>query len=269
MKPTDYPEQRPRLGGAAATATSPSTPTAARATTDYPINDDNSPIKVVNFNGVGGGTILYTAHFPRLHPSDFRVQHARRRRRRLADRLRDARAVLRRERPHDGRRRAWPAIPAYPPHAAADAAAAARQDRRALCGKAMNKLGWHWWPSDIAIATHGLRGPRAAASTSATARRAARRAPRPAPTSPTGRRRSAPASSCAPAAGCARSRPNEHGMASGVDLLRRRGARAVPAGRGGDPGLQRRRHAAPAAELGLGALPERPGQFQRAWSAGT
>jgi choline dehydrogenase-like flavoprotein len=41
---------------------------------DYPINDDNSPIKVVNFNGVGGGTVMYTAHFPRLHPSDFRVR---------------------------------------------------------------------------------------------------------------------------------------------------------------------------------------------------
>jgi hypothetical protein len=41
---------------------------------DYPVNDDNSPIKVVNFNGVGGFTIVYTAHFPRLHPSDFRVR---------------------------------------------------------------------------------------------------------------------------------------------------------------------------------------------------
>jgi len=41
---------------------------------DYPINDDNSPIKIVNFNDVGGGTVMYTAHFPRLHPSDFRVR---------------------------------------------------------------------------------------------------------------------------------------------------------------------------------------------------
>src|SRR5207248_2639407 len=41
---------------------------------DYPINDDNSPIKVVNFNGVGGSTVMYTAHFPRLHPSDFKVK---------------------------------------------------------------------------------------------------------------------------------------------------------------------------------------------------
>ena len=41
---------------------------------DYPINDDNSPIKVVNFNGVGGSTVMYTAHWPRLHPSDFKVK---------------------------------------------------------------------------------------------------------------------------------------------------------------------------------------------------
>src|SRR6201985_1355277 len=52
---------------------SPSPNIRARAE-DYPINDDNSPIKVVNFNGVGGSTIFYTAHFPRLHPSDFRVR---------------------------------------------------------------------------------------------------------------------------------------------------------------------------------------------------
>jgi choline dehydrogenase-like flavoprotein len=28
---------------------------------------------VVNFNAVGGSTIMYTGHYPRLHPSDFRV----------------------------------------------------------------------------------------------------------------------------------------------------------------------------------------------------
>ncbi|MGX1291282.1 choline dehydrogenase-like flavoprotein [Bradyrhizobium ottawaense] len=41
---------------------------------DYPINDDNSPIKVVNYNAVGGSTVMYTAHWPRLHPSDFKVR---------------------------------------------------------------------------------------------------------------------------------------------------------------------------------------------------
>ena len=99
--------------------------------TDYPVNDDNSPMKVANFNGVGGGTIMYTAHFPRMHPSDFRVRSL------------------------DGVADDWPidywtlepffaendrmmgvsglaGDPAYPATAAADAAAAARQDRHPL-----------------------------------------------------------------------------------------------------------------------------------------
>jgi choline dehydrogenase-like flavoprotein len=42
--------------------------------TDYPVNDDSSPMKIANFNGVGGGTVIYTAHWPRMHPSDFRVK---------------------------------------------------------------------------------------------------------------------------------------------------------------------------------------------------
>ena len=42
--------------------------------TDYPVNDENSPISISNFNGVGGGTVLYNGHFPRFHPSDFKVR---------------------------------------------------------------------------------------------------------------------------------------------------------------------------------------------------
>ena len=49
-------------------------PERAGRDTDYPINNDDSAVTVVNFNGVGGSTILYGAHFPRLHPSDFRVR---------------------------------------------------------------------------------------------------------------------------------------------------------------------------------------------------
>tara|TARA_Y100000294_G_scaffold160178_1_gene163584 strand:- start:225 stop:635 length:411 start_codon:yes stop_codon:yes gene_type:complete len=30
---------------------------------DYPVNDEASPIKVANFNAVGGSTILYAGHF--------------------------------------------------------------------------------------------------------------------------------------------------------------------------------------------------------------
>ena len=173
--------------------------------TDYPVNDDNSPMKIANFNGVGGGTVIYTAHWPRMHPSDFKVKSL--------DGVADdwpidywaLERVLRRERPHDGRvrprRRSGRA--AAPP---ADAADPARQDRHALCpgdeqaGLALVAVGHHH-------RHHATTTAARPASTSATARRAARRAPRPAPTSPTGRSPSAPASSCARAAGCARSPP--------------------------------------------------------------
>ena len=49
-------------------------PNIRRAAADYPINEEASPIKIANFNGVGGGTVLYAGHFPRFHPSDFKVK---------------------------------------------------------------------------------------------------------------------------------------------------------------------------------------------------
>ena len=67
--PTNFPDWERRLGGSDSID-----PNVRGRETDYPINNDESPISVVNFNGVGGSTILYAAHFPRLHPSDFRVR---------------------------------------------------------------------------------------------------------------------------------------------------------------------------------------------------
>jgi choline dehydrogenase-like flavoprotein len=73
VKPTDYPSNG-RDWEARLFSDFAINPNRRARPTDYPINDANSPIKVVNFNGVGGSTIMYTAHFPRLHPSDFRVR---------------------------------------------------------------------------------------------------------------------------------------------------------------------------------------------------
>jgi choline dehydrogenase-like flavoprotein len=118
---------------------------------DYPINDDNSVMKVANFNGVGGGTIVYTAHYPRMHPSDFRVRTL------------------------DGVADDWPidywtlesyfaendritgvaglaGDPAYPPHQPTMPPVPLGKTGT-LYARATNKLGWHWWPSDIAVAT--------------------------------------------------------------------------------------------------------------------
>ena len=49
-------------------------PNRRKLNADYPVNDKNSPISVANYNAVGGSTILYNAHYPRFHPSDFRVR---------------------------------------------------------------------------------------------------------------------------------------------------------------------------------------------------
>src|SRR5882757_7352639 len=73
MNPANYPSAGRDWEARAYGDYSPSPNVRARPE-DYPVNDDNSPIKVVNFNGVGGSTIMYAAHFPRLHPSDFRVR---------------------------------------------------------------------------------------------------------------------------------------------------------------------------------------------------
>jgi len=124
--------------------------------TDYPVNDDNSLMKVANFNGVGGGTIIYTAHWPRLHPSDFRVKSL------------------------DGVADDWPidywalepffaendrmmgisgltGDPGGPPrHPPMPPIPLGRTGTR--YAKALNQLGWHWWPSDTSIATTDYEG---------------------------------------------------------------------------------------------------------------
>jgi len=124
--------------------------------TDYPINNDESAVTVVNFNGVGGSTILYGAHFPRLHPSDFRVRTL------------------------DGVADDWPIdYDTLEPYfatndrmmgvsgLAGDPMYPAKQPPlpplpMGLIGEAVargfNKLGWHWWPSDSAIISQPYQG---------------------------------------------------------------------------------------------------------------
>ena len=139
--------------------------------------------------------------------------------------------------------------PAYPPHQPTlPPVPLGRTGAR--YAQALNKLGWHWWPSDIAVAT----------------------------TEYDGRAKCINLGQCT--LGCAQGAKasvditywphalrdrvelrtrcrvreittNEQGMASGVVYYDAERGGAVPAGRSGDPGGQRRRHAAAAAELGL------------------
>src|SRR5215475_13385228 len=155
MNPATYPSTGRDWEARAFGDYSPSPNIRARPE-DYPINDDYSPIKVVNFNGVGGGTVMYTAHFPRLHPSDFRVKSL------------------------DGIAEDWPidydtlvpffeendrmmgvsglaGDPGVPPrHPPMPPIPLGRTGTR--YARAMNRLGWHWWPSDTTVATTDYDG---------------------------------------------------------------------------------------------------------------
>jgi choline dehydrogenase-like flavoprotein len=118
--------------------------------TDYPINDDDPPMKIANFNGVGGGTVLFTAHYPRMHPSDFGVRtlHG------VADDWPIDYWTLE---PHFAENDRMTGVaglagdPAYPLHQP-NLPPVPLGKTGTRYARAMNQLG-HWWPSDIAVAT--------------------------------------------------------------------------------------------------------------------
>lgn len=124
--------------------------------TDYPINNDDSAVSVVNFNGVGGSTILYGAHFPRLHPSDFKVRTLDG----VADDWPIDYSTLEPWFAENDRMMGVSGLagdPMYPP----------KQPPLphipiGLLGETVargfNTLGWHWWPSDSAIISRPHEG---------------------------------------------------------------------------------------------------------------
>ena len=155
MKPHEYPSsgrdwEARRFGDFSIS------PNRRGRVTDYPVNDDNSPISVANFNAVGGSTILYAGHFPRFHPSDFRVKTL------------------------DGVADDWPIDyqtlePFYAENermmvVSGLAGDPAYPDKQPLMpplplgvagqtlARGFNTMGWHWWPSDSAIASEDYEG---------------------------------------------------------------------------------------------------------------
>lgn len=123
---------------------------------DYPVNDSESPIKASMFNAVGGSTILYAAHFPRMHPSDFRV--------RTLDGVADDWPLdyAQLEPYYDINARMMGVSglagdPAYPPKEVPLPPLPLGVLGETLAA-GFNKLGWHWWPSDSAIASRDYEG---------------------------------------------------------------------------------------------------------------
>jgi choline dehydrogenase-like flavoprotein len=115
------------------------------------VNDDNSPIKVLNFNAVGGSTILYAAHYPRLHPSDFRVRSLDG----VADDWPVDYATLEPFFTENDRMMGVSGLagdPAYPSKQPPMPPLALGKSGTRFA-HALNMLGWHWWPSDTTVAT--------------------------------------------------------------------------------------------------------------------
>jgi choline dehydrogenase-like flavoprotein len=131
-------------------------PNVRRRPADYPIDDSESAYAPANFNAVGGGTILWAAHFPRLKPRDFRVYG------------------------DDGVADDWPidyralepfftendrmmgvsglaGDPAYPPKQPVLPPIPLGKLGHTLA-RGFDALGWHWWPSDMAIASQPYQG---------------------------------------------------------------------------------------------------------------
>lgn len=131
-------------------------PNARGRREDYPINDAESPIAVSNFNAVGGSTILYAAHFPRFHPSDFRV--------RTLDGVADDwpldYATLAPYYDVNARLMGVSGLagdPAYPPKELPLPPLRLGRLGETLA-RGFNRLGWHWWPSDSAIISEDYEG---------------------------------------------------------------------------------------------------------------
>ena len=123
---------------------------------DYPVNDSESPISASMFNAVGGSTILYAAHFPRFHPGDFKV--------RTLDGVADDWPMdyARLEPYYDLNARMMGVAglsgdPAYPPKDLPLPPVPLGKLGEKLA-QGFNHLGWHWWPSDSAIATQEYEG---------------------------------------------------------------------------------------------------------------
>jgi choline dehydrogenase-like flavoprotein len=124
--------------------------------TDYPVNTVDSPIEVLNYNAVGGSTIVYAAHFPRLHPSDFRIYSD--------DKVGDDWPIS-----YDDLDPFFaqndrimgvsglPGDPMYPPKdPPLPPLPIGRMGEVVASG--FDKLGWHWWPSDAAIISQPYEG---------------------------------------------------------------------------------------------------------------
>lgn len=149
--PATYPGARDDAELVAAKQWS-SSPAVRAAPADYPIDVTASDIGIVNFNGVGGGTVLYNGQWPRMLPDDFRVRAVDG----VADDWPVAYAELQPYFEEADRQFGVSGLggnPMYPEGADPPMPPLPIGALGERVARAHAELGWHWWPATNAIAS--------------------------------------------------------------------------------------------------------------------
>jgi choline dehydrogenase-like flavoprotein len=151
VRPETIPSGSPGWEARRQTTHHPS-PNVRRLPADYPINESASDLKPLLYNAVGGSTIHWGGHFPRLRPSDFRV--------RTLDGVADDWPLDYEElAPYYDRNDERVGVsgvagdPGNPPRSQRPMPPVPLGRGGELLAAAFDRLGWHWWPPDLGINT--------------------------------------------------------------------------------------------------------------------
>ena len=127
-------------------------PNVRRLAEDYPVNDSETPVAPLMYNAVGGSTVHWGSHFPRFHPSDFRVK--------TLDGVADDWPLTYQElEPYYDLNDRMIGVsglngdPAYPPKPDRPCPPFSIRPGGEVLAKGFDKLGWHWWSADNAISS--------------------------------------------------------------------------------------------------------------------
>ncbi len=125
---------------------------------DDPVDDADTPIKPMFAHGPGGTTPHWSAHVPRFRPEDFRVRS-------LDGVGTDWPLSYDELAPsYEAVERAWgvaflPGDPSAPPRQTLPRPLPTIGPHGRRVAGAFDRLGWHWWPVDLAVGTGEARQP--------------------------------------------------------------------------------------------------------------
>ena len=137
-----------------------SSPNVRQNQADYPIDSTDSPVEPLMFNGVGGSTIMFSGHWVRPMPSDFRVKTLDGVAEDWPFTYEDLRPFLDEVTHHIGAS-GLEGDPAYPDSHTFPLPPLPIGKYGLVAAKGMDKLGWHWWPAPNAIASRKYKNQEA------------------------------------------------------------------------------------------------------------